>query len=978
MSDSDSESDWEEVEVPEEGKHLEITIATHPAKKKRTNSERAFRVNSHKLHTLALLANAWIRNKWINDPLLHARLLSLTPLSLQTAFSMIHKSRVPEQHMRGRMFETAMGRLAFWWAQTFFDVTLAGHICTRSYDVVHDTMQTLDLPQDEEWDVELLQEVLGDEGELIRTPNSLMKHALMQKGSRDTSAQLFTALCRGLGIPARLVVSLQGVPFQNLRPKPAKGDDKGEEPSKGKGKGKGKAKADASLFRGNGQRLDGGSVPPKSGKAKGKEKAKPAVKLRKSKSKGTVLGSASTSQIDPITTPPVFWAEVFSRPDGRWFPVDPIRGTVNQAASFDPAVAYALPTPSTATAHPDSAYARVSAGPAPVGHAKAPKRVLHDNRMTYVLAFEEDGYGRDVTRRYSKQFTANLTKVRGGKTHQAWWELVVDVIRRPYRLHRDDVEDTELDTAQLLEGMPTTMDGFKDHPSYVLLRHLTQIQTIHPPPPQTRELGKFRGESVYPRSAVVSLKTAENWMRSAGRQVKEGEQPMKLIKMRASTIGRMRELEAMREGLRIAGEQADADAAANGGDDPDASGEKGKGREWETEAMQGLYALSQTEPYLPDPVVNVGSRTILNVPWLIAASQGKIPKNRFGNIDMYVPSMLPAGAVHVPCKSVKGTAKIARKLGFDHAEAVTGFEFKNRRAAPILKGIVIAAENESALLEAYWEVENDAAEKARAKRRERVLKRWTRLVYGLRIRKSLQEEYKDRQPATVGEQGERLKDVEILPGLAGGGFVNGADAVVEAYHLPNPFLPANSAGPSGTTSDNEAALEVVTYDLETMDVDPDPGPDDVVQPEPPRKAPKTLQQLAEETTARLKKEFERDDIGENEEEELSPPPPTASAPKAPKVKPSRAPSERNPTKTKVGGTAARRTSARKRLRNGGTDSEPEDEPESSPAKRPKAGIDVAPPVAASARSLRPRRTKTQTELQIEQERERAFQRAVAG
>ncbi|KAJ7073501.1 Rad4 beta-hairpin domain 3-domain-containing protein, partial [Mycena belliarum] len=86
------------------------------------------------------------------------------------------------------------------------------------------------------------------------------------------------------------------------------------------------------------------------------------------------------------------------------------------------------------------------------------------------------------------------------------------------------------------------------------------------------------------------------------------------------------------------------------------------------EAMQGLYALSQTEPYVPDPVVN-----------------GKILKNRFDNIDMYVPSMLPAGAVHVPCKSIKGTAKIARKLGFDHADAVTGFEFRNRRAAPILK-----------------------------------------------------------------------------------------------------------------------------------------------------------------------------------------------------------------------------------------------------------------------------------------------------
>ncbi|KAJ7133637.1 hypothetical protein C8R44DRAFT_871002 [Mycena epipterygia] len=995
-AESDSEGDWEEVQVPEKEKHLEITISARPAQEKKfqlSNFERPLRINCHKLHTLALLTNAWVRNKWINDPLLHARLMSLTPLSLQTAFAMIHKSRVPDQHMRGRMFETAMGRLAYWWSSTFFDVTFEGHIRNRTFDAVQKSMQQRELvpfPDDESWDVELLQEVLDDEGELIRSPNSLMKHALMQKGSRDTSAQLFTALCRGLGIPARLVVSLQSVPWQsigklksNQRKGKAKAEDSADEPAHDpKGKGKGKAKAGSSKFLGTGERLAGGSVPEKSEKAKGKEKAPPAIKLRKTKSKGNVLGAASssTSQIDPITTPPVFWTEVFSRPDARWIPVDPVRNLVNQAYAFDPSSVQATSAhASSASANLNSAYARLSAGPAPpLLHGRAAKQIPEDNRMLYVLAFEEDGYGRDVTRRYARQFAAKVAKVQGGQKQrgakEAWWDRVVEGIRRPYRLHRDDVEDAELEAAQLMEGMPMTIGGFKDHPMYVLVRHLTQMQTIHPPPPQTRELGKFRGEPVYPRSAVVSLKTAENWMRSEGRRVKEGEQPMKLVKMRASTIGRMREVEALREGLRIAGEHAEAEAAANGegegdGDNLGESSSKQKGKEWENEVMQGLYALSQTEVYVPDPVVD-----------------GKIPKNNFGNIDLYVPSMLPAGAVHIP---FKGTAKIARKLGFDHAEAVTGFEFKNRRATPIMEGIVIAAENEGAILEAYWEAENEAAERARAKRRDRVLKRWTRLVHGLRIRQSLQEEYKDRQPVIVaGEQGE---DVEVLPGLAGGGFVTGADNVVQAYHLPKyqhvnlPFLPsgANSAGPSGAASDNEVVPESVTYDLETMDVDSDPGMDDV-QPDPPPtavRAPKTMQQLAEETTARLRKEFARDDIGEDVDEDVPPPPlPTASAPKAKKArqaKPSRAPSERNPTKTKakVGAPAARRASAKKRRRNDGTDSDSEEETEPSPAKRAKAGNGAAPP--PPARTLRPRRSKTQTELQQEEERELAFRRAIA-
>ena len=69
--------------------------------------------------------------------------------------------------------------------------------------------------------------------------------------------------------------------------------------------------------------------------------------------------------------------------------------------------------------------------------------------------------------------------------------------------------------------------------------------------------------------------------------------------------------------------------------------------------------------------------------------QGRIPKNNFGNIDLYTPSMLPAGAAYIPrapricypeclpfyvsftrfCAD-KGAAKIARQLGFDFAEAV--------------------------------------------------------------------------------------------------------------------------------------------------------------------------------------------------------------------------------------------------------------------------------------------------------------------
>ena len=233
---------------------------------------------------------------------------------------MIHKSRIPDQNQRGRMFEAAITNLVEWWASTFFEVTYEGHIRNTTYDYVQTKLAALTLLSQDSpegvLDMEAVQDMFGGDPEVIRSPKSLMKHALMRSGSRDTSAQLFTALCRGLGIPARLVVSLQSVPWQTHVGKPKPVYDRKRKGKKAKGtmdesqshanesmeevdipngastpdfKGKGKATA----FTGEGQRLDGLPIPTKSDKAKGKEKAKPPIKLRKTKRKGQVLGSSA-------------------------------------------------------------------------------------------------------------------------------------------------------------------------------------------------------------------------------------------------------------------------------------------------------------------------------------------------------------------------------------------------------------------------------------------------------------------------------------------------------------------------------------------------------------------------------------------------------------------------------------------------------------------------------------------------------------
>lgn len=55
--------------------------------------------------------------------------------------------------------------------------------------------------------------------------------------------------------------------------------------------------------------------------------------------------------------------------------------------------------------------------------------------MVYVMAFEEDGYARDVTPRYAREYGAKVVKMQGGsKSRKDWWERVTKIVERPYRL----------------------------------------------------------------------------------------------------------------------------------------------------------------------------------------------------------------------------------------------------------------------------------------------------------------------------------------------------------------------------------------------------------------------------------------------------------------------------------------------------------------------------------------------------------------
>jgi len=415
---------------------------------------------------------------------------------------------------------------------------------------------------------------------------------------------------------------------------------------------------------------------------------------------------------------PVFWVEVLSPATATWIPLDPlVRNTINKPKTgFEPPAADPL------------------------------------NSMSYVIAFEEMGSAKDVTRRYAQWYNAKTrkTRVESTKYGERWWQKAMSVFEKHYRQPRDDVEDVELSNRAGNEPMPKNVQDFKGHPVYVLERHLRENEVIFPRKPSgkitagTSKNAKL--EDVFKRQNVYLCRSADGWYRR-GRDVREGEQPLKQVKLK-----RKRDQGAV-------------------------SFEQDEEGEHESTA---LYAEFQTDLYVPPSVVGTA-----------------IPKNAYGNLDVYVSSMIPPGAVHIRHPLA---AKSAKVLGIDYADAVTGFEFKGRTGTAIVDGVVVSRTLTAAMAAVIEGLEYLSAEEVEAQRSAILLGMWKRWVKALRIREKVEREYGDKEdvdrPKSDDDADSTYQDDED----AGGGFMPEsieADGVATRPHNDDFALPPMPQLPSG-------------------------------------------------------------------------------------------------------------------------------------------------------------------------------------
>ena len=490
--------------------------------------------------------------------------------------------------------------------------------------------------------------------------------ARIKSGSRDVGAQLFCALLRSVAVDTRLVCSLQVLPFTGVA--------KGLTPEKPKPE----YIYAPSTSR---QSHDQSNNDPNDVASRSNPRWRVSDYATQESVRAPMISTKKRIKESPY---PIFWVEVFDEAIQKWIPLDPlVRRTINK--------------PKTAFEPP------------------ANDRL---NSMSYVVAFEDDGSAKDVSRRYTAHYNAKTrkTRIESIKGGDKWWNQTLKFFEKPFPEDRDDIEDAELAVREAAEPMPKNVQDFKDHPNYALERHLRRNEAIHP----MREVGKVSAgvtkdgklESIYRRRDVHVVRSADQWYRR-GRDVKLAEQPLKRILLRRRETP---EEEDQGEGTR-------------------------------------LYAEFQTEVYVPPAVVD-----------------GRIPKNAYGNLDVYVHSMIPPGAIHLQHPEA---ARAARILGVDYADAVTGFDFRGRHGTAVVNGIVAAAEFREALVELVRGIQYEQAQTEGERRSLIALQMWKKFMRALRIKERVDKEYADigtdQEDEDENEGDETSAEDEA--GAHGGGFM---------------------------------------------------------------------------------------------------------------------------------------------------------------------------------------------------------------
>lgn len=124
------------------------------------------------------------------------------------------------------------------------------------------------------------------------------------------------------------------------------------------------------------------------------------------------------------------------------------------------------------------------------------------------------------------------------------------------------------------------------------------------------------------------------------------------------------------------------------------------------------------------------------------AENGIVPRNAYGNVELFKPEMLQKKTVHLQCKrrvfwcaifqivglsifliSVPGLNRTCKKLQIDCAQAVIGFDFHSGSSHPTFDGFVVCEEFAEQVVTQWWK-DQEEAQRKEEKRNQRIYGNW--------------------------------------------------------------------------------------------------------------------------------------------------------------------------------------------------------------------------------------------------------------
>lgn len=419
---------------------------------------------------------------------------------------------------------------------------------------------------------------------------------------------------------------------------------------------------------------------------------------------------------------PIFWCEVWDKFSKKWITVDPMNfQTIEQIRTVS-------------KLEPDSKSTR--------------------NLMRYVIAYDRKQGCRDVSRRYVKQmhsYKFRHGRVTDDQKGSEWYSKVLKRLTLRKRIKIDDHEDLYFEERYEMEGMPTSLQDFKNHPKYILEKDIKTTQCLVD---NAKECGYLRLNNkkqpnvvlkVFLRKDVVDLKTPRQWYQ-LGRILRPGARFKKTVKKKDNI------------GIRL----IESDSVDDDG-------------------IERLYSVDSTELYEP-PAAN---------------ELGEIKKNTYGNIEVFTPSMIPCNCCLIENPN---SIRACKFLRIEYAPAVTTFNFQGKRrmgkgnANPVITGVVVAQWFKDAVVATIEGIEYSLEQDLQRAEQLKQLKDWNDMLLRLKIKSSLIEAYgvaKDDEQDNRTDQGLDNDDGDLY--AEPGGFIPGKDQQTNSENFSsNSLLLGNS------------------------------------------------------------------------------------------------------------------------------------------------------------------------------------------